>query len=222
MKVDLQIISKGLYKGAVDKAFPIEVKEYVFTRKDGQKCLLLRFLNQSRLTVTVLNFWLIQKNFYGEQISKEKISLEVNCGNAKIFSPAFGLVVQDKCVDFDVEMISVFSGEYEYISENGECFLKYQLNKEKVNISKKKVSCVQHSKLDNKVKFATAILVFAIFLIAFAVIWPFFEKEILPLIKDALKIAWDFLGNVMKSFFEKVGMLFEKIGSFFEREKPKV
>ena len=114
MNGNLQIISKGLYKGSVDRAFPIEVKEYVFSRKDGQKCLLLRFFNYSDINITALEFWLVQKNSYGEQISKEKISLDnIYCGAGKVFSPSVGFAVDNKCVDFEVEMISAFSGEYE-------------------------------------------------------------------------------------------------------------
>lgn len=214
MKLDLQIISKGLYRGAVDKAFPIEVKEYVFARKEGRKCLLLRFLNQSKLNVTALNFWLIQKNFYGEQLSKEKISLQnIECGTDKMFAPPCTISVQDKCVDFEVEMISVLSGEYEYISENGECFVRYRLKeskKELPKVPKNKEACVQYNKLDKKVKFVTAILVLAIFLIAFAIIWPFFEKQVIPLIKQGVKIAWEFLGDKFEAFFEYIGNLFKK------------
>ena len=214
MKLDLQIISKGLYKGDVDKAFPIEVKEYVFARKEGRKCLMLRFLNQSRLNVTGLNFWLIQKNFYGEQISKEKISLDnIESGTDKVFAPPFGFSVQDKCVDFEVQMISAFSGEYEYISENGECLVRYQLKEEKREIpklSKNAERCVQYNKLDKKVKFATVILILAIFLIALAIIWPFFEKQVIPLINQGLQNAKEFLGDKTEAFFEHIGNLFKK------------
>ena len=222
MKVDLQIISKGLYKGTVDNAFPIEVKEYVFTRKDGQKCLLLRFLNQSRLNVTALNFWLVQKNSFGEQIAKEKISIDkIVDGVSRIFSPTSAITVQEKCVDFDVEMISLFSEEYEYISENGECFIKYHLKESKKADSKankkankksdkRKGSSFQCSKLDKKVKFAAAILVLAIFLILFAIIWPFFKQEILPLIKEMVTEVFELLGDLFERFFKSIGELFKK------------
>ena len=72
----LQIISKGTYKGITEKAFPLEVKEYVFARENGKKCLLLRFFNSSEINVTALTFWLIQKDSSGNEIRKRKITLD--------------------------------------------------------------------------------------------------------------------------------------------------
>ena len=209
MNGNLQIISKGLYKGSVDRAFPIEVKEYVFSRKDGQKCLLLRFFNYSDINITALEFWLVQKNSYGEQISKEKISLDnIYCGAGKVFSPSVGFAVDNKCVDFEVEMISAFSGEYEYKSENGETFVKFS-TKSKSFPYKRNAYCVQKTKINSKVKFSTAILVVAVFLVILAVIWPFFVEDALPAIKEVIKNLWKLLGEAIKSFFKMMGKLFD-------------
>ena len=94
---ELQIISKGLYKGEVDKAFPIEVKEYIFARENGKKCLLLRFFNSSEINLTAISFWLIQKNSYGEKIRRKKITLEgIHAMSGKGFPPNERFWVDDK------------------------------------------------------------------------------------------------------------------------------
>ena len=158
MNSNVQIISKGLYRGTIDKSFPVKVKEYVFARQDEKKSLLLRFFNDSQLNITAIHFWLVQKNSHGEQIGKEKISLEgIYCAQGAIFVPASGFFVDDKCADFDVEMISAFSGEYEYKTKNGEIFVQYPIEYEQTAVVKKRAHCVQHKKLNKKVKFSSAI-----------------------------------------------------------------
>ena len=211
MNSNVQIISKGLYRGRVDISFPIKVKEYVFTRQDEKKCLLLRFFNDSQLNITALHFWLVQKNSHGEQIGKEKISLEgIYCAQGEIFVPVSGFFVDDKCADFDIEMISAFSGEYEYKTKNGEIFVQYPIEYEQTAVVKKKAYCVQHKKLNNKVKFSSAILVLAIFLVIFIIFWPFFKEEIWPLIVKITKAGLELLEDALKSLFKKIGNLFDK------------
>ena len=210
MNDNLQIISKGLYKGAVDKAFPVYVKEYIFTRKSGRKCLLLRFFNPSDLNVTAINFLLIQKNSYGEEIHREKISLEgIYCAAGKVFSPLACFFVQDVCVNFEVEMISAFSGEYEYKSENGEAFVRYPIDSNKKSVAKRKGYCIQRTKLDNKVKFSIAILVLAIFLILVVSFGPFFIKEVLPEIIRVIGLVIEAIGKAIVNFFSMIGNLFD-------------
>lgn len=195
MSDNVQIISKGLYRGTVDKAFPVEVKEYIFTRKKGKRYLLLRFFNDSPLNVTAISFWLIQRNSHGDQLSKEKVLLEgVYCKAGAYYSPSSGFLMQDNCAEFEVDIISVFSGEYEYKAENGEGFVRYSIKSGKKYSSNKRAFCVQRTKLNNKVKFAKAILILAVFLIILAVFRPFLIEDVFPLIKQ---------------LFERLGELFE-------------
>ena len=210
MNGNLQIISKGLYKGVVDTALPVEVKEYVFTRQKGRKCLLLRFFNTSELNITAIHFWIIQKNSYGEQIHREKILLDnIQCIAGRAFAPSDCFYVQNNCVDFDIEIISVFSGEYEFRSGSGESFVRYSGALNKAPTVNKKAQCVQRTKLNNKVKFTGAILVLAVFLILLAVIWPFFIEEVIPAVKKFVKLVWELFGDIVESFFRKIGELFE-------------
>ena len=57
----------------------------------------------------------------------------------------------------------------------------------------------------------TLILVFAIILIAFAIIWPFFYEEVLPVIKEAIRIGWDIFKKALASFFRMIGELFTNL-----------
>jgi hypothetical protein len=214
---ELQIISKGLYKGEVDVSFPISVKEYIFARQNGKKCLLLRFFTSSDIKFTAIHFWLIQKNSYGEKIRRRKIVLDsLYYNDGQVFSPTNCFVVDDRCVDFEIKIVSAFVGDFEYKSRNGEGFVRYSADSnEKIEI-KRKASCSQSRKLNAKVKYTALILVFAVFLIAFAIIWPFFKAEVYPIIKNALKIGWSIFVKALESFFKMIG---ELVANIFDGNK---
>ena len=183
MSNNFQIISKGLYRGTVDKGFLVEVKEYVFTRQKGKKFLLLRFLNESKNSFTAMHFWLIQKDVQGQEIYKEKISLEgIYCGAGAMFTPNTCFPVQNKCVDFEVKMISAFSGDYEYRLENDEVLVRYTNTLDNKFSTRRKHYCVQRKKLNRKIKLLGWIMVLSIFLIFLATIFPFFISDICPAI----------------------------------------
>ena len=206
----MQIISKGLYRGAVDKSFPIEIKEYVFSRRDDKKCIMLRFFNTLKFNVTGIHFWLVQKNSYGEFLRKEKIELDGICAEAgKVFAAETCFFVEEECSDFDVKMISAFSDNYEYRCENGEVFVRYSIDYYGKSEIRKKVFCHQRKKLNRGVKYTSLILIAALLLVAFAFVLPFFIKEVCPLIKRGLEIAWDFIKDVFESFINKMATLFE-------------
>ena len=211
MSNNLQIVSKGLYRGEVDRSFPVAVKEYVFVRRKGRKCLMLRFINDSSMVISAIDFQLVQKNSEGVEIASKKISLKgLNCGAGEVFSPNDCFYVKDRCVGFEIRMISVFSGGYEYKSANGESYVKYPLKSNWAYNSSGSAFCNQRSKINGKVKFTAAILIFALVLIALAVIWPFFTKEVCPAIIRLIKLLWQVFTNGVKVFFENFGKIFEK------------
>lgn len=214
MNSNLQIISKGLYKGVADNAFPIEVREYIFSRSEGRKCLLLRFFNRSKLNITALNFWLVQKDSCGECIAREKITLSgIYFVTDELFTPNNYYYVQENCVSFDVEMLSAFSGEYEYKAENGEGFIRYSpASREKAAVRKNSF-CRKYSKLRGKVKFTTMILVFAIIFTLGAIILPFYINEVHPFLMRVLKSFWELLGRAWDSLWNEIGKAFESIKS---------
>ena len=199
MNDNVQIISKGLYRGAIDKAFPVEVKEYILTRKKGKRYLLLRFYNNSPLNVTAISFWLTQRNSFGEQLSRTKVALEgLYCGANAYYAPSSGFLMQDGCVEFEIDMISVFSGDYEYKAENGEGFVRYAVETTKAASPQNRKLFVQRRKLNRKVTFTSIILVLAIILILLAFFRPFFVEDVFPAIKQAIKNAFEALAERME------------------------
>lgn len=211
---NLQIISKGLYNGTVDAAFPIEVREYIFSRNEGKKCLLLRFLNHSKLNITALNFWLVQKDSCGECIARDKITLSgIYLVTEELFTPNNYYPVKENCVSFDVEMVSAFSGEYEYKTKNGESFIRYSLASSEKQVARKNSFCHKHSKLRGKVKFTTMILVFAIISTLVAIIMPFYINVVHPIVVTVIKNVWELIGRAWDSLWKEIGEAVEIIKS---------
>ena len=62
------------------------------------------------------------------------------------------------------------------------------------------------------------ILVFALFLIAFAVIWPFYNEEIRPVLENAIKLAWRAFIEMIKLALKLIDRLFDAIGEYFARK----
>ena len=202
MNKKMNIVSKGLYRGEVDKTALLDITEYVFIREKGKKYLLLRFTNKSDFNITAMTFWLIQKNSDGKEIGERKISLtNLRCVAWETYSLDKGLLVDDRCADIDIKIISVVSGNYEYRSKNGEAFVRYDFQDRKMKKIDRDPVCIQHSKLNSKVKFSGIILVLALVLILIATFTPIFTDYVIPAILDALK-----------SLFEAIGEFFENIG----------
>ena len=215
------MVSKGLYRGLVDKSFPVEIKEYVFTRQNGKKFLLLRFLNESKNNITAMHFWLIQKDAHGNHLYKEKISLEgIYCGAGAMFTPNTCFPVQNKCVDFEVKMISAFSGDYEYKSENGEGYVRYTSVLEEKFSVRRNHYCVQRKKLNRKVKLLGLIVALAILIILGAIFFPLFINYVvpvlIPVIISIIKFIIRVIIIVIGYLWDALMWLLEYLGYLFE------
>ena len=79
-------------------------------------------------------------------------------------------------------MISAFSGDYEYRSENDEVLVRYTNTLDNKFSIRRKHYCIQRKKLNRKVKLLGWIMVLSIFLILLATIFPFFISDICPAI----------------------------------------
>lgn len=212
MKRDLQIISKGLYDKPNEDCALIAAKQYIFARQKGRKILIVRFENLSNHRIEDMSFWLVQLNSDGVEIASKKITLKsICCAPREIFSPNNCFYVDNKCVDFEIRMISVTSGGFEYLSKNGEGFVKYPLEESWSYASSQSVSGYKYSKIqNNRVKFSKAILILALFLIALAVIWPFFANTLCPAIADVLDRFWKMVAEDTKELFRRIAESFEK------------
>lgn len=191
MKKDLKIISKGLYSETAENPL-LAVKQYIFARENGKKCLLLRFENKARFIINYFEFWLVQKNSDGVEIAKKKMSVnEINARPGEIFSPEKCFLVQDKCVDFDIKIVIAKSGKYEYRLRNGEIFVRYPMKSKWSYLASEKTYSLQYSKLNKRVSFTSLILIVAIISVLIAMVWPFISDFLWPAIQRAFESMFD-------------------------------
>lgn len=127
MTKENQIISKGSYVYSQIDDF-IAVKDYIFTRIQGKKCLFLRFTNFADYTVNSMSFTLIQLNSSGEDLGH----IEIKCSNLDIkpsqkYTHDSGIVVDEYCSDFKVVFSSVRSDNYIYTVCDGRVSVRVDL-----------------------------------------------------------------------------------------------
>ena len=126
---DNQLISKGEYKHYQIDNF-ISVKQYMFLRSNGKKCLTLRYKNDLGYKVNGFKFLLIQIDVNGNVIAKKKIKIN-NIGFYKgaTYTCNKGIIVDEKCVDFKVQMLCVYSDRYRYKLKNDKVAVYYVTHK---------------------------------------------------------------------------------------------
>ena len=120
------IISKGPYAHSQINKF-VNVKQYIFVRKEGQKCLLLKFMNDTDFHINAIGFKLVQLNSEGKTICTQRVvydGISVMPGTA--YTPTSRIVVNEKCVDFKVVFDYVDSGYYRYIPKRGKVVVYYK------------------------------------------------------------------------------------------------
>ncbi|MGM9643474.1 MAG: hypothetical protein ACI3X1_00125 [Eubacteriales bacterium] len=127
MTQENQIISKGNYGYSQIDDF-IAVKDYIFTRSQGKKCLFLRFTNYADYVVNSMSFTLIQINSSGEDLGH----IEINCSKLDIrpgqsYAYDNGIVVSEYCSDFKVVFTSVRSENYIYTVCGGRVAVRVDL-----------------------------------------------------------------------------------------------
>ena len=125
MKIAEQIISKGIYQYPQIDGF-LKVEHYIFLRQKGQKCLILRLKNESEFTIDGLKVNVIQIDEKNNVIKETTYQIPVFYATAgNNFNISDGFAVDDKCVDFKIEFISVHSGNYTYSVHNGKVITSY-------------------------------------------------------------------------------------------------
>lgn len=126
---DIQIISKGEYKHYQIDNF-ISVKQYMFLRNNGKKCLTLRYTNSLEHKVNGFKFLLVQIDVNGKVISKKKIKINnIVFHKDSDYTCNKGIVVDEKCVDFKVQMLCVYSDRYRYKLKNDSVAIYYVAHK---------------------------------------------------------------------------------------------
>lgn len=96
------------------------LKHFMLVAQDGKRCLLLRFVNESKMEIGAMQFVLTQKDKAGRTIATDRIKYRnLRVAPDEIYSRESGIVVRDECDDFEVRLVSVISGPYKYTFKNG-------------------------------------------------------------------------------------------------------
>ena len=169
-KNDYKIIDKGFYNHpqAPDR---VKLKQYIIVRKEGKKCLLLRFFNELKITVTALEFVLTQKDANGEVIDNSVVNLkDIKLRSGDMFTADCGIVINEKCVDFTVEIKSMVSGGYKYCDANGKMLVRYdrRLDQKKKNKKYGKMQIKRAKIATGALPAIVGILIMVAFILVFA------------------------------------------------------
>lgn len=166
-----QYIAKGIYRYSQIENF-VSVKDYMIVRSDDNKCLMLRFSNDTNYTVTSMKFTIIQLDNSGKIISKKKHQYErLAFAPDAQFVPDEGIIIDERCHDFKISFSEVCSDKYIYAVKCGEISVYYDGDKTKQSSKKtsKRTACLDVRKLKiGKPKFAVFIAVTALVIIIVA------------------------------------------------------
>lgn len=122
---DKEFIEKGSYTHPVPDGC-IALKQYIFTKAQGKRCLLLRFVNESVHTVNAFEFVITELSSDGQVIGRSRIShsaLSIPCGGT--FSPPSGIVVHNNCASFRIRLVYFVSGAYKHVLKHGRAVAHY-------------------------------------------------------------------------------------------------
>lgn len=120
-----QYISKGFYKYPQISDF-VSVKEFIFVRVRGKKCLMLRFSNELGYVVNEMSFTLVQLDAAGNVLEKTKVdysNLSFVPGTVYVTSEA--VIVNEYCTDFRIQFTTLISENYKYTVRNGRYTIEY-------------------------------------------------------------------------------------------------
>lgn len=181
--IERQLIAKGEYKYYQTDEY-IRVKQYIFLRTEGKKCLSLRFTNPLDSTVDGMKFILTELDVNGSIIRKRKIRIEgISFGSGSEFAYDKGIIVDEKCVDFKVTPQCAYSGRYRYKIKNDELAVYYVPHRHwAYKDSSKSESLKVRSKAQLKIKSArlvTSLLILALLIVVLSPVISYYGKIIL-------------------------------------------
>lgn len=120
-----EVISKGTYPRSETDDF-ISIVQYLFVRQDGRKFLLLKFSNDSSETATGIKLSIRQTGATGADLGTIVEEAEVKRGapHAQFVLPE-KIALDDDCVGFSVEILSVDFGAYTYSLKGERVIVSY-------------------------------------------------------------------------------------------------
>ena len=190
--MEKQIISKGEYRHYQIDDF-ISVKQYIFLRAEEKKCLTLRFTNSLGCKVNAFKFLLIQIDIQGNVIGKKKIKINnIIFEDGSDYTSSKGIVVDEKCVDFKIQMLCVYSERYRYKLKNNKVAIYYVPHKkweyEDDDLHKDSIKVKSKTKFRTpSVRLISFLVVIAMIFLALSPLTTFFAKRIVKNLKTMLE-----------------------------------
>ena len=102
------------------------VKQYMIVEQEGKRCLLLRFRNDSEMTVTGVEFTVKQMDAKGHPVGNVTVQYsDMSVRPGALYCPEQGIVVSDHCVDCMILMRYVICGKIKYAFKKGHVSAHY-------------------------------------------------------------------------------------------------
>lgn len=118
-------LDKGVYSHPQIGGY-LSVKQFMVVEESGKRCLLLRFINESEHQINAVEFLLKQLDSNGKEIGNVRIKYsDLAIDPDRMYVASNGIVIDDACVDFVVQMISLVSENYKYKFHNGQVTIHY-------------------------------------------------------------------------------------------------
>ena len=112
--VSENLIAKGNYRYSQISNF-VSVKNYIFLRKKGVKCLLMRFYNELAYAVDGMSYVVFQYDSEGNLLKRRQVTHDdIKLNSLGTYATSEPLEVDEKCTDFKVAFLEVRSGKYRY------------------------------------------------------------------------------------------------------------
>ncbi len=113
------LLAKGVYDHFQVGGY-FTVKEYIIVKQDGKRCLLLRFKNEMKTNVNTVEFTVKQLDSKNKQIHSATIKYDgLNIRSRAYYSAEQGIVLDDACENFIVQMRYVISDKVKYVFKKG-------------------------------------------------------------------------------------------------------
>lgn len=186
--MEKQIISKGEYRHYQIDDF-VSVKQYIFLRAEEKKCLTLRFTNSLGCKVNAFKFLLIQIDIQGNVIGKKKIKINnIIFEDGSDYTSNKGIVVDEKCVDFKIQMLCVYSERYRYKLKSNKVAIYYVPHKkweyEDDDLHKDSIKVKSKTKFKTpSVRLISFLVVIAMIFLALSPLTTFITKRIVKNLK---------------------------------------
>lgn len=123
-----QNVAKGFYRYPQINGF-ISVKQYIFVYEDGKKYLLIRFSNDSDFCTDRIKYRVTRIDIEGDVLGADVYdsgSIVLEEGNT--YAPSVPIAVEDRCVDFKLDILEVRSRDYRYHVREGKVETVYVPN----------------------------------------------------------------------------------------------